>query len=110
MTSILDDVKEMLGLLPADTSFDNTIIMHINSVFSILHNATGIGGPTAFEITGHQETWDMLYEDIRLNSIKSYVFVRVKVLFDPHIIGAVLAAHERQFLEMETRLQSEADY
>jgi hypothetical protein len=110
MTSILDDVKEMLGLLPADTSFDNVVVMHINSAFTFLFNATGIGGPSGFEITGHQETWDMLFEDVRLNSIRSYVFVRVKVLFDPHIVGAVMAAHERQFQEMENRLQSEADY
>lgn len=109
MSSILDDVKLALGLLPEDTSFDGTIVMHINSVFSMLHSATGVGGPTGFAITGKGETWDMLYEDTRLNSIKSYVFVRVKVLFDPHIIGAVLSAHERQFQEMEYRIMAEAD-
>lgn len=109
MSSILDDVKHMLGLLPEDTSFDTSIIIHINSVFSNLFSATGVGGPNGFAITGRTETWDMLYEDTRLNSIKSYVFVRVKVLFDPHIIGAVLAAHERQFQEMEFRIMAEAD-
>lgn len=109
MSSILDDVKLALGLLPEDTSFDPTIIMHINSVFSMLHSATGVGGPAGFAIAGRDETWDMLFEDTRLNSIKSYVFVRVKVLFDPHIIGAVLSAHERQFQEMEFRIMAEAD-
>lgn len=108
MSSILDDVKLALGLLPEDHSFDSTVVMHINSVLSMLHNATGVGGPSGFAITG-DETWDMLYEDDRLNAIKSYVFVRVKVLFDPHIIGAVLSSHERQFQEMEYRIMSEAD-
>jgi len=109
MSSILDDVKLALGLLPDDTSFDSTIIMHINSVFSMLYSATGVGGPAGYFITGKANTWDELFEDDRLNSIKSYVFVRVKVLFDPHIIGAVLAAHERQFQEMEFRIMAEAD-
>ena len=108
MTSILDDVKEALGLLPDDPSFDNTIIMHINSVLSIL-TQIAVGPPGGFQITGRDETWDMLYDDMRLNAIKSYVFVRVKVLFDPHIVGAVLAAHERQFQEMEFRIMAEAD-
>lgn len=109
MSSILDDVKLALGLLPEDESFDSTIVMHINSVFSMLHSATGVGGPNGFAIAGNAETWDQLYEDDRLNAIKSYVFVRVKVLFDPHIIGAVLAAHERQFQEMEYRIMAEGD-
>lgn len=109
MSSILDDVKLALGLLPDDTSFDDSIIMHINSVFSMLHSATGVGGPNGFAITGRNNTWDELFEDDRLNAIKSYVFVRVKVIFDPHIIGAVLSAHERQFQEMEYRIMAEAD-
>lgn len=109
MSSILDDVKLALGLLPEDASFDPTIIMHINSAFSLLYDATSVGGPDGFAITGRTETWDDLFEDTRLNSIKSYVYVRVKVLFDPHIIGAVLAAHERQFQEMEYRIMAEAD-
>lgn len=109
MSSILDDVKLALGLLPQDESFDPTIIMHINSVFSMLFAATGVGGPTGFAITGRNNTWDELFEDDRLNSIKSYVFVRVKILFDPHIVGVVMGAHERQFQEMEFRIMAEAD-
>lgn len=109
MSSILDDVKLALGLLPQDESFDPTIIMHINSVFSMLYDATGVGGPGGFAITGKDNTWAELYEDDRLNSIKSYVFVRVKILFDPHIVGVVMAAHERQFQEMEFRIMAEAD-
>lgn len=109
MSSILDDIKLALGLLPEDPSFDSTIVMHINSVFSDLFSATGVGGPGGFAITGRENTWDELYEDDRLNSIKSYVFVKVKILFDPHIIGAVLAAHERQYQQMEYRIMAEAD-
>lgn len=109
MSSILDDIKLALGLLPEDTSFDSTIVMHINSAFSDLFSATGVGGPADFAITSRADTWDMLYEDDRLNSIKSYIFVKVKIIFDPHIIGAVLAAHERQYQQMEYRIMAEAD-
>lgn len=109
MSSILDDIKLALGLLPEDESFDSTIVMHINSVFSDLYSATGVGGPGGYAIAGKSNTWDELYEDDRLNSIKSYVFVKVKILFDPHIIGAVLAAHERQYQQMEYRIMAEAD-
>lgn len=109
MSSILDDIKLALGLLPEDESFDSTIIMHINSAFSDLFSATGVGGPGGFAISSKADTWDMLYEDDRLNSIKSYIFVKVKIIFDPHIIGAVLAAHERQYQQMEYRIMAEAD-
>lgn len=109
MSSILDDIKLALGLLPEDDSFDSTIIMHTNSAFGLLYNATGVGGPGGYAITGRENQWEELYEDHRLNSIKSYIYIRVKIIFDPHIIGAVLSAHERQFQEMEYRINSEAD-
>lgn len=109
MSSILDDVKLALGLLPEDTSFDSTIIMHINSAFSDLFSATGVGGPAGFAITSNADTWEMLYEDDRLNSIRSYVFLKVKIIFDPHIVGVVMGAHERQVQQMEFRIMAEAD-
>jgi len=109
MSSILDDIKLALGLLPEDESFDSTIIMHINSAFSDLFSATGVGGPSGFAINTKADTWDMLYEDDRLNSIKSYIFVKVKILFDPHAVGVVMAAHERQYQQMEFRIMAEAD-
>lgn len=109
MSSILNDVKHQLNLLPGDASFDGDIIMHINSVFSIL-NQLGVGPSAGFMITGATEEWDAFYEDQRLNSVKSYVFLRVKLLHDPWLVGKVVDAMERQIEELGWRLNVEVDF
>jgi hypothetical protein len=109
MSSILNDVKHALGLLPADTTFDIDVIMHINSVFTTL-NQLGVGPLEGFMITSDAETWDLFYEDQRLNAVKSYVFLRVKLLFDPPTIGKAFESYERQILEHEWRLNAEVDF
>jgi hypothetical protein len=108
---ILNDVKEQLGVVAEDTAFDNVIIIHINSVMSIL-TQLGVGPAEGFMITSDAEDWDLLYADARLNAIKSYVYLRVKFLFDPQSFGSgfVLSALERQFQEMEWRLNAEVDF
>lgn len=108
---ILNDVKEQLGIVAEDTAFDNVIIIHINSVMSIL-TQLGVGPAEGFMITSDAEDWDLLYADARLNAIKSYVYLRVKFLFDPGSFGSgfVLSALERQFQEMEWRLNAEVDF
>lgn len=109
MSSILNDVKETLGIVPADTAFDNIITIHINSVFTTL-TQLGVGPIEGFMITGASEEWDAFYEDQRLNAVKSYVFLRVKLLFDPPQTGFVTSSYERQILEMEWRLNAEVDF
>ncbi len=109
MSSILNDVKETLGIVAADTAFDNIIVIHINSVFTTL-TQLGVGPIEGFMITGASEDWDLFYEDARLNSIKSYMFLRVKLLFDPPATGFTQASYDRQILEMEWRLNSEVDF
>lgn len=109
MSSILDDVKDQLGLLPGDTAFDTTIVIHINSVFTIL-TQLGVGPLEGFMITGDSETWDQFFEDQRLNAVKSYMFLRVKTLFDPAKTGFEMSALERQYQELEWRLNAEVDF
>jgi hypothetical protein len=109
MSSILNDVKETLGIVPADTAFDTTIVIHINSVFLTL-TQLGVGPPEGFMITGASEEWDAFFEDQRLNAVKSYMFLRVKLMFDPPPTGFVLGSYERQILEMEWRLNAEVDF
>lgn len=109
MSSILQDVKHQLGLLPGDTAYDTTVMIHINSVISIL-TQLGVGPAEGFAITGPDEEWDLFYEDNRLNSIKSYLYLRVKLLFDPPATGFVTASYERQFQELEFRLNAEVDF
>lgn len=109
MSSILNDVKHTLGLLEDDDSFDIDITMHINTVIGTLNQ---IGVPTLlqFEVTGPEQEWESLFTDSLLNPIKSYMFLRVKLLFDPPGTGFVLASYERQITELEFRINAEVDF
>lgn len=109
MSSILDDVKHMLGLLPEETAFDQDIILHINSVFGVLHQL-GVGPLTGFMIEDNSATWDEFVTDNRLNIVKSYMFLRVKLFFDPPQTGFTQQAMERQITEMEYRINVTAEY
>jgi hypothetical protein len=108
-TSILDDVKHMLGLLPGETAFDPDIIHFVNGTFGTL-TQLGVGPELGFEITSNTETWDLFTNDPRLNAVKSYVFLCVKMLFNPPDTGFVLSSMERQKQEMEYRLNVVVDY
>lgn len=102
--SILKSIKKVL-MVPDDyDAFDEDIIMHVNSVFSTL-NQLGIGPPEGFMIEGDAEEWDaFLLNDTRLNAVKTYVQLRVRLLFDPPATGFVVASMENQIKELEWRL------
>lgn len=82
--SILNSIKKLIGLDPEYTEFDTDLIIHINSVFLDLEQL-GAGSQDGFFIEGSTETWeDFLPDDpLVLNSIKSYIYLKVKKLFDP---------------------------
>lgn len=102
--SILDSTKKILGIDSDYTVFDLDIMTHINSVFSTL-NQLGLGPEEGFMIEGSSETWDgFLGSDIRLNAVKTYVFLRVRLLFDPPTTGFVITSMEKQIQELEWRL------
>lgn len=102
--SILDSVKKVLGIDAAYTPFDTDIIMHINSAFSTL-NQLGVGPINGFMIDDNAATWsELIATDMRLNNVKTYVFLRVKVLFDPPSTSFGLEAIQKQILELEWRL------
>lgn len=104
LTSILDSVKKSLNLAANYTAFDEDIIMHINSVFSTL-NQLGIGPDVGFMIEDKEAVWSaFLGSDPRLNAVKTYVFLRVKLLFDPPNTGFHTTAIEKQIKELEWRL------
>jgi len=109
MSSILNDVKHTLSLLPAQTAFDTDLILHINSVFTTL-TQLNIGPELGYMIVDATNDWDEFTDEIRLNAVKSYMFLRVKLLFDPPQTGFVIASMERQILELEFRLNVVADY
>ena len=82
--SILNSIKKLIGLDPDYTEFDTDLIIHINSVFLDLEQL-GAGSQEGFFIEGSTETWDDFLPDdpLVLNSIKSYMYLKVKKLFDP---------------------------
>lgn len=103
--SILDDVKKVLGLDPTYTAFDPDIILHINTVFTVL-NQIGIGPVGGFTIIDNTETWDAyLGSDLNLSSVKTYISLKVRLVFDSaNLTGPVLSAMKEQIQELEWRL------
>lgn len=109
MTSILDDIKHVLGILPENTAFDQDVIIFTNSALSIL-TQLNVGPEQGFEISGYSEVWEDFIDDKRLNAVKSYVYLRVRLLFDPPTTGYTTTAFAQQITELEYRLNVVADY
>lgn len=109
MSSILNDVKHILGLLPEQTAFDQDLILLINAQFADLHQI-GAGPVEGYEITGPDNQWTEFIKDVRFNSVKSYVFLKVKLMFDPPPSGFATAAMERQIQELTFRINTVSDY
>ena len=107
--SILTSIKKLLGITEEYTHFDPDIIMHINSVFMIL-SQLGVGPVERFSISDSTSTWDEFVTDSQnLEAIKSYMHMKVKLLFDPPQSSAVIEAMNRMISELEWRLNVEAD-
>jgi len=102
--SILNSTKKILGLDPDYTAFDEDIITHINTVFVTL-NQLGIGPEDGFSIEDAVPTWDeFLDNNPLLNSIKTYVYLRVRLLFDPPATMYLLTSMKEQIQEIEWRI------
>ena len=110
--SILSDIKKTLGIPKELTVFDQDLILHINSVFMTLHQL-GVGTSDVFSIFGPEETWSSFLENARttndLNAVKTYIYLKVRVLFDPPSSSYVLSAFESQISELEWRLNVQAE-
>lgn len=108
--SILTSIKKLLGIDASYEHFDPDLIMHINSVFSIL-SQMGVGPSNGFHITGSSEKWDdfITQEPNNFSLVKSYMHLKVKLLFDPPLSSAVIESINRQISEFEWRLLVAAD-
>lgn len=107
--SILISTKKVLNLEAGYTSFDQDIVMHINSVFSTL-NQLGVGPDEGFMIEDDVPTWDAFFgSDPRLNHVKTYVYLRVRMLFDPPTTGYLVEAMNQQIRELEWRLNTQRE-
>jgi hypothetical protein len=103
-SSILTSTKKVLGISEEYTAFDVDVIMHINSVFTTL-NELGIGPVEGFQIEDASTTWeDYLDAEMNFNSVKSYMYLRVRLLFDPPNTSYLINALKEQAKEMEWRL------
>lgn len=109
--SILTSVKKMLGLPAEYTPFDPDLIMHINTVFFIL-NQIGIGPKETFSISDASTTWDefTVANRTKIESIKTYMAARVKLIFDPPQQTTLKEASEKVVDELEWRLRMEAEF
>ena len=113
MDSILTSIKKLLGIDESYTQFDTDLIMHINSVFMIL-SQLGIGPSTLFLIQDEYSTWDEFIEEgdsqyEKMELVKSYMYLKVKLLFDPPISSAVMESTNRMISEFEWRLNVAAE-
>lgn len=107
MDSILDSIKKMLGIEPDYEHFDSQITMNINTVFLTL-NQLGVGPTTGFYIEDKSSKWeDFIVDPILQHAIKSYVYLRVKMIFDPAETSYVLTSMKNQIAELEWRFREQ---
>jgi hypothetical protein len=108
--SILKSVKRVLGLGDVTDEFDEDVIMHVNSAFQTLAQL-GIGPETGFAIEDDTAQWDsFLGTNLLLSPIKSYIYLRVRLLFDPPTTSFHIASMERQIEQLEWRLSIQREH
>lgn len=107
--SILTSIKKMLGVTQECTDFDVDIIIHINTALSIL-TQLGVGPPEGFFIEDATTTWDdYINGDSSFNDVKTYIYLKVKTIFDPPQSSVIMAAYKETIKELEWRLNVTAE-
>lgn len=102
--SIFLSIKSLLGSDADYEVFDQDILIFINGVFATL-TQLGIGPASGFKVTGPEEKWsDFLSERDDLGSVKTYVYMKVKLVFDPPTSSSVISAYQEACREFEWRL------
>lgn len=108
--SILITIKHLLGITEDYDAFDIDVITFINSAFMTLQQL-GVGPANGFTISGDNESWsDFLPTDKMLEGVKQYIFLRVKMVFDPPANSFVMEAMKQQKEELEWRLREQAEF
>lgn len=110
MDSVLTSIKKLLGIAEEYEHFDSDIVMYINSAFSVL-TQLGVGPEEGFRIEDASTTWsEFLYDDPRLEMVRTYVYLKVKQVFDSNFSSAaVIEAINRQIQELEWRINVTVD-
>ena len=108
-SSILTSIKKLLGIAEEDTSFDQDIIMHINTVFAILAQL-GVGPANGFSIEDDSAIWeDYLGNATNLELVKSYIYMKVRSMFDPPTSSILADAMNKNISELEWRINTMVD-
>lgn len=108
MESILISIKKLLGLMPEYTYFDDDIIVHINTAFATL-NQLGVGPTEGFMIVDENSEWKDVTTEKNLSMIKSYIYLKVRILFDPPTSSVLMESMNRSISELEWRIFLEGD-
>ena len=109
MESILTSIKQLLGITENYNNFDVDIIMHINTAFTTL-NQLGVGPVEGFMIKDDKTLWsDYIDDEIKFNSVKTYIYLRVRLLFDPPASATIMEAMQQQIKQLEWRLNVESE-
>lgn len=110
VNSILLSVKKVLGLGGDNADFDTDVLIHLNSVLSIVQQL-GVGPEDGYYVTSEDQTWeDYLGEgNPHINMIKSYICAKVRLLFDPPVSSAVMESLNRTCTEFEWRANVAAE-
>lgn len=110
MESILTTIKKLLGIVEGCTDFDDVLVIYINSAFSVLHQL-GVGPKEGFSIEDDEDEWtDFIRNDpSTLRNVRTYIYLKVKLMFDPPQNSALLESINRQILEHESRLNMVVD-
>ena len=103
MDSILTSVKKMLGISEEYTHFDDDLIMHINSVFMLL-NQLGVGPNKYFSISDKTAVWTDFVSASEAPAVKSYMYLKVRKMFDPPTSSSVASSMDNLINELEWRL------
>ena len=109
MESILNSTKKSLGIVIDDTNFDDELILHINSALMTVQQL-GIGPITGFVISDSDDVWsDLLGDRTDLEAVKLYLYLKVRLAFDPPQNGFLVDAIKNQITELEFRLNVQAE-
>lgn len=104
MDSILTSIKKLLGITEEYEHFDQDIIIHINTALMIL-TQLGVGPSEGFFIKDKYALWSDFIPDVKtLEAVKSYVYLKVRMLFDPPTSSSLMNAMEQNMKELEWRL------
>lgn len=110
MESILTSIKKLLGIGEDYDHFDTDIVIHINTAFMTL-TQLGVGPSKGFTIKDKSVVWTDFIpaDDLRFEGVKTFIYLKVKLVFDPPSSSAVLEAYNRTLDELTSRLNYAAE-